>query len=143
MTLLESLNWRYATKKFDSSKIISRNYIDKLKSGFNLSASSYGLQPVTLMLVHNKSIQKDLVPLSMNQMQVEQASHLAIFCVKTQIDSDYIIEYFERIKDIRSVDDSVIAPFRSHIIDSFSSKSSTMMFYFGQPNKHIWQWVIC
>ena len=124
MTLLESLNWRYATKKFDSSKIISANYVDKLKSGFNLSASSYGLQPVTLLLVHNKSIQRDLVPLSMNQMQVEQASHLAIFCVKNHIDSDYIIEYFERIKDIRSVDDSVIAPFRSHIIDSFSSKSN-------------------
>ena len=75
---------------------------NQLKRGFNLSASSYGLQPVTLLLVHNKSIQKDLVPLSMNQMQVEQASHLAIFCVKTHIDSDYIIEYFERIKDIRS-----------------------------------------
>ena len=56
MTLLESLNWRYATKKFDSSKIISANYVDK-QSGFNLSASSYGLQPVTL-LVHNKSIQR-------------------------------------------------------------------------------------
>ena len=92
MTLLESLNWRYATKKFDSSKIISANYVDKLKSGFNLSASSYGLQPVTLLLVHNKSTQRDLVPLSMNQMQVEQASHLAIFCVKTHIDSDYIID---------------------------------------------------
>ena len=90
MTLLESLNWRYATKKFDSSKIISTNYVDKLKSGFNLSASSYGLQPVTLLLVHNKSIQRDLVPLSMNQMQVEQASHLAIFCVKTHIDSRLI-----------------------------------------------------
>lgn len=124
MTLLDSLNWRYATKKFDNDKMISSDYIDKLKSGFNLSASSYGLQPVTLLLVHNKSIQKELVSLSMNQMQVMQASHVAIFCVKSEMDSDYINEFFERIKSIRSVDDSVIASFRSHLIKEFKSKSA-------------------
>ena len=46
MSLLNALKWRYAAKKFEDSKIISPSEIDKIKEGFNLSASSYGLQPV-------------------------------------------------------------------------------------------------
>lgn len=124
MSLLKSLKWRYATKKFDSNKIISDSNIKKIKIGFNLSASSYGLQPVSLLLVCNKNIQKELVPMSMNQKQIEQASHLAIFCANTKIDSSYIKEFFERIKTIRSVNDAEIDPFRTHLIKSFKSKSN-------------------
>ena len=64
MSLLEALKWRYATKKFDISKVIPVKDIDKIKAGFNLSATSYGLQPVSLILVCNKTIQRELVPLS-------------------------------------------------------------------------------
>jgi hypothetical protein len=35
----------------------------------------------------------------MNQPQVAQASHVAVFCVKTSIDADYVIDYFNRIKE--------------------------------------------
>ena len=105
MSLLDALKWRYATKKFDTNKFISPSDIEKIKEGFNLSASSYGLQPVQLLLVHNKTIQNELVPMSMNQQQVEQASHVAIFCVKTSLDADYVNAYFERIKSIRQTPD--------------------------------------
>ena len=107
MSLLNALKWRYATKKFDSNKFISSSDIEKIKEGFNLSASSYGLQPVQLLLVHNKAIQNELVPMSMNQQQVEQASHVAIFCVKTSLDADYVNAYFERIKSIRQTPDEI------------------------------------
>ena len=123
MSLLDALKWRYATKKFDDKKIIPDNYINQIKQGFNLSASSYGLQPVTLLLIHNKNIQRQLVQLSMNQIQVADASHLAVFCVNTKIDSNYVKEYFERVKTIRKVKDSIIDPFRTHIINSFDKKS--------------------
>jgi nitroreductase len=43
--LLEVLNWRYATKKFDSSKKLSQEDLDLLFDVLRLSPSSYGLQP--------------------------------------------------------------------------------------------------
>ena len=46
MDIIKALNWRYATKKFDSEAVISDEKIDLLKTAFNLTASSYGLQPV-------------------------------------------------------------------------------------------------
>ncbi len=141
MSLLNALKWRYAVKKFDDSKTISSSEIDKIKEGFNLSASSYGLQPVELLLIHNKTIQKELVPMSMNQPQVAQASHVAVFCVKTSIDADYVIDYFNRIKEIRQTPDEILEPYRSHIIESFSSKTTKRCFC-GVLNKLTSQWVI-
>ena len=137
MSLLEALKWRYATKKFDISKVIPVEDIEKIKAGFNLSATSYGLQPVSLILVRNKTIQKELVPLSMNQKQVEQASHLAIFCVKTTLDAPYVVDYFERIKSIRKTEDKILASFRTHIIDSFEKKSSDDIYFWAAKQAYL------
>ena len=60
MDIIKALEWRYATKKFDSEAIISDEKIEILKNAFNLTASSYGLQPVKLLIVNNKSIQNEL-----------------------------------------------------------------------------------
>ena len=137
MSLLKALKWRYATKKFDTFKVISAADIENIKEGFNLTATSYGLQPVQLLLVHNKAIQKELVPISMNQQQVEQASHLAIFCVKTTLDADYVIEYFDRIKTIRKTPDEILASFRTHIIDSFGAKSAEEIHLWGAKQAYL------
>lgn len=137
MSLLKALKWRYATKKFDTYKVISAADIENIKEGFNLTATSYGLQPVQLLLVHNKAIQKELVPISMNQQQVEQASHLAIFCVKTTLDADYVIEYFDRIKTIRKTPDEILASFRTHIIDSFGAKSAEEIHLWGAKQAYL------
>tara|TARA_B100001093_G_scaffold509650_1_gene574094 strand:+ start:153 stop:785 length:633 start_codon:yes stop_codon:yes gene_type:complete len=137
MSLLEALKWRYATKKFDTSKVIPAEDIEKIKAGFNLSATSYGLQPVSLILVCNKSIQKELVPLSMNQEQVAQASHIAIFCVKTTLEAPYVVDYFERIKSIRKTDDKILASFRAHIIDSFEKKSPDEIYFWAAKQAYL------
>ena len=40
---IESLNWRYATKKFDSNRMIPEEDIQILLDATRLSASSFGL----------------------------------------------------------------------------------------------------
>ena len=100
MDIIKALEWRYATKKFDSEAIIPDETIELLKHAFNLTASSYGLQPVKLLIVSNKSTLNDLVPLSMNQKQVGQASHLYVFCVETTIDEAYIRAFFDRTQNV-------------------------------------------
>ena len=78
MNIIKALKWRYAAKKFDSSRVIPNDIIEVIKESFNLTASSYGLQPVKLLIVSNKSILQELVPLSSNQKQV---SSLSLMCV--------------------------------------------------------------
>ena len=123
MNIIEQLKWRYAIKKFDSTKILSSSKVKILKEAFNLTASSFGLQPIKLVLVSNPKIKQQLVPLTMDQPQVGQASHVGIICVEKHIKTEYIKTYFERVKTIRNTPDEILDPFKQMLIDDFESKS--------------------
>ncbi|MDG1309218.1 MAG: NAD(P)H-dependent oxidoreductase [Flavobacteriaceae bacterium] len=137
MDIIKALEWRYATKKFDFEAIIPEETIALLKHAFNLTASSYGLQPVKLLLVSNKSTLNDLVPLSMNQKQVGQASHLCVFCVETNIDEAYIRAFFDRIISVNNTPDEVLNPFRTSVISSFEQKSEDDIFKWGAKQAYL------
>jgi len=122
MDIIEKLKWRYATKKFDTKSYISEEKLNIIRVAFNLTATSYGLQPIKLAVLKNKNLQKDLVEHSMNQEQVEQASHILVFCIDTKIDKTYIESYFNRIKAIRNTPDDVLNPFKAFLIDDFENK---------------------
>ncbi|MGY0408342.1 MAG: nitroreductase family protein, partial [Polaribacter sp.] len=81
MNIIQHLQWRYAVKKFDDQKLLSNTQITTLKEAFNLTATSYGLQPLKLVILQNKNMQKELVAHSWNQLQVFEASHVLVICV--------------------------------------------------------------
>lgn len=123
MNIIDSLKWRYATKKFDDTKYISDAKIEVLKQAFNLTATSYGLQPVKLVVIKNKTLQQELVQHSMNKQQVAQASHILVFCTVDTIDEAYVKSYFKRIKDIRNTPDEILNPFKEFLIEDFNAKA--------------------
>lgn len=123
MNSLESLHWRYAVKKFDDTRYLIEDQIKTLKEAFNLTATSYGLQPIKLIIIKNKELQKELVPHSWGQEQVAQASHLLVICTQDIVDKDSIEQYFKRVKKIRNTPDKILAPFKSYLSDAFSQKT--------------------
>lgn len=123
MTIIEALEWRYATKKFDTSKQIPNDTLNTIFKAFNLTATSYGLQPIKLLAINDKKIQQQLVEHSMGQKQVEQASHVLVFCIDTKIDETYIRNYFENVKQTRGTEDHILQPFRDFLISDFKKKS--------------------
>jgi len=76
---IQQLQWRYAVKKFDDAKILPEAKIQILKEAFNLTATSYGLQPIKMLVIKDKKLQNQLVEVSYHQKQVGQASHLLVF----------------------------------------------------------------
>ena len=123
MNLIEQLQWRYATKKFDNTKLLDAEKLNTIKQAFNLTATSYGLQPIKLVIFSDKDLQQQLVEHTMNQVQLAQASHVLVFCIERFIDKAYITEYFNRIKDIRNTPDSILNPFKEFLIDDFEGQS--------------------
>ncbi|HZW63364.1 MAG TPA: NAD(P)H-dependent oxidoreductase [Flavobacteriaceae bacterium] len=123
MNVLESLHWRYATKRFDPEKIISVDKIAILKEAFNLTATSYGLQPIKLLLIKDKSLQEKLVKHTMNQQQVAQASHVLVFCIQTNINEIYVTEYFDRVHTLRQTPKTILKPYQDFLIKDFSSRT--------------------
>ena len=122
MNIIERLQWRYATKKFDNSRILPQEKIDILTEAFNLTATSYGLQPLKLVVIHDKALQKQLTEHSWNQQQVADASHVLVFCIEKTIGKEYITTYFNNVKTIRNTPDEILKPFREQLIDSFQNK---------------------
>eukprot|EP01041_Mallomonas_annulata_P029241 gene29241-51203_t len=65
--IISDLNWRYAVKKYDSSKKISEENITILKEAIRLSPSSVGLQGYVVLDVQNPETRQKLKEASHNQ----------------------------------------------------------------------------
>ncbi|PQJ30609.1 NAD(P)H-dependent oxidoreductase [Nonlabens arenilitoris] len=121
MKSIDNLQWRYATKKFDSQKSLTVDQIEILVQAFNLTATSYGLQPCRLIIVQNQAIKNAMVEKAFGQRQVAEASAVLILCTKN-VDVNYVNEYFELVKKIRSTPEEVLEPFKKQLTHSFSQK---------------------
>lgn len=86
MEILSALKWRYAVKKFDSSKKISESELEKLLECLRLSPSSYGLQPWKFFVISDQAMKEKLRPCSMNQPQITDCSHLIVLCRTSAVD---------------------------------------------------------
>jgi len=115
MSIIEKLNWRYATKKFDTTKQLSNSQLEILKEAFNLTALSYGLQTLKMVVVGDKSIRENLVALAFGQRQVADASHLLVLCIQNEIDTDDVEEHFDNVKAIRNTPDEILDPFKEQL----------------------------
>lgn len=122
MKTIKALEWRYATKKFDESRQLPQEKIDILKLSFNLTATSYGLQPIKLIVINNKELQKELLPFTYNQKQVSTASHVFVLCVEKKIDKDFIEAYFKMVHHVRATPEEILSPFRDSLVGDFENK---------------------
>lgn len=113
--IIDKLKWRYATKKFDSSRTLSAEQLSVLKEAFNLTALSYGLQTLKLVVVGDKTIRENLVSLSYGQRQVVDSSHLLVLCIQTKINAEDVDSHFDNIKAIRETPDEVLEPFKAQM----------------------------
>jgi len=119
--VLDALSWRYATKNFDPNKILSKEQLDRIAEAFNLTATSYGLQPVHLLIIEDRNLREELVTASMGQRQVVDASHLLVFCVEAHIDQSFVDSYFDHVQDIRQTPAEILQPYREHLIERFTT----------------------
>lgn len=137
MNIIESLNWRYAVKKFDDKKELSATQINTLKEAFNLTATSYGLQPLKLMVVKNKEIQEKLLPNSWNQQQIVQASHILVICVKDSYTTQEVEDYFNLTQQLRNTTDEVIKPFKTFLTEEIAKKTQEELFLWNKNQAYI------
>ena len=123
MDTIKQLQWRYATKKFDVDRKISQKKLNILKQAFNLTATSFGLQTISLVIVKNKDLRASLVEHSYNQNQVLDASHLLVICIQNNIKRTDVNAYYKNIKTIRKTPDSILEPYRKDLVEMMNDMS--------------------
>lgn len=78
-TLLEKLNWRYATKKMDPSKTVPQEKIDLILEAIRMAPTSSGTQPFEVLVVSNPDTRAEIRKVAWDQAQVTEASHFLVF----------------------------------------------------------------
>jgi len=121
--IIESLSWRYATKKFDTNKKLSENKIKTLKEAFNLTATSFGLQTISMLVISNEDLKKSLIEHAYNQKQVYEASHLLVICIQNDIKDKDVNDFFDNIKVIRNTPETILESYRNYLLQSMRDKS--------------------
>lgn len=123
MELLTHLQWRYATKKFDTTKKVSSDDLEKLKEAIQLSVSSYGLQLYKVLIIENAAIREQLKPVSWNQSQITDASHLFVFCNYTDVSSEAIDDFIKQTAETRNIDLEKLKGYGDFIKTKLAEKS--------------------
>lgn len=137
MMLKEKLSWRYATKKMDSERKVSSEDIDYIKQCIQLSPSSYGLQPYQVLEIANPTLRKDLLPLSWNQSQIVDASHLMVFCNKVQFTESDVDEYLKLKSKIQETPLTQIIGYGDFVKKKLNEKTSEEMFHWTAKQAYI------
>ncbi len=137
MDVIKSLRWRYATKKFDANKSLTKQQINTLKEAFNLTATSYGLQPIKMAIIQNKKLQKQLVEHSMNQQQIENASHILVICTQNKLTTNDVENYFNLVKKARNTSDAILTPFKEYLKQSLMSKTDDEIFAWAKNQAYL------
>lgn len=112
-TVLEALQWRYATKMFDAARTIPAELWSSLEQSLVLSPSSYGLQPWKFLVIEDPALRSDLRPFSWNQSQITDASHLVVFLARRTIDAADLDRLIEATSMIREQPIEQLAFYRS------------------------------
>ena len=102
-SIVDKLNWRYATKKFDSSKKVSEEDLETLLEAARLTASSYGLQPYKIYVIEDTDVRQKLRKASYDQPQITDASYLIVLANKPTFNETMIDDYIANIMAIRGV----------------------------------------
>jgi nitroreductase len=120
MSLLDKLNWRYATKKFDETKKVSQEQLNTLLTTIQLSPSSAGLQAYRVIVVSDPKVKEQLREAAYGQQQLTTSSHVLVFAAEIGLDSEYVKTYIDRIAEIRGVDRANLEVFESNINNNVS-----------------------
>lgn len=100
---ITNANWRYATKKFDTTKKVSKEDLETLKEAIRLSASSFGLQPYRVIIIENPELRAKLQPAAWGQSQIVDASQLIVFANITNFGETEIDTCIANITETRGL----------------------------------------
>ena len=101
--ILQQLNWRYATKKFDPTKKISDSAWQALEQSLVLAPSSFGLQPWKFWVIRNSEVRQQLLEHSWGQKQVVEASHLVVLAIKKDTNEADVDRFVARMAEVRQI----------------------------------------
>jgi nitroreductase len=137
MSIIENLQWRYATQQFDTSKTIPEADLTHIVTAGNLAATAYGLQPFQFVVVTDHAVKESLVPHAYGQSHVAHNSALIVIAARTDIDDAYITEYVTRTEATRNLPAGTLDGFKAMMIGDLTNRTPEARLIWAQKQSYI------
>ncbi|EGR1041524.1 TPA: oxygen-insensitive NAD(P)H nitroreductase [Vibrio cholerae] len=100
MNIVQASQSRYSTKAFDASRKLSEQQVADLKELVRMSASSVNSQPWHFILAGSDEGKARIAKaaqgqFSFNERKILDASHVMVFCARTDMDEAYLLSLLE------------------------------------------------
>ncbi len=137
MDLIESLHWRYATKKMDPQRVVPQEKVDRIVEAARLAPSSSGLQPFEVLVVTNAAIREKIRAIAWNQPQVTECSHLLVFAAWDDYTAERINMMFDLTNEERQVKNEFWESYRQRLLGLYPGRGAEQNFQHAAKQAYI------
>ena len=135
-SFISQLEWRHATKGFDSAKKVSEEDLKKILHSIRLAPTSFGLQPFHVEIIKNAELKQSLQPHAWHQKQIVTCSHLLVFVAHNDIEKR-IDEYFTLISGGNADARAKLKDYEGMMKSSFANRSAEEKKSWAQKQAYI------
>lgn len=120
MSLLDSLQWRYATKRMTGEKL-PQEKVDIVLEAARLAPTSSGIQPFSILQITDRQLLEKIRPIAFNQPQITEASHLLVFAAWNDVTDTHIDNVYAHIARERQLPEDAQAAYVDSLKKRFAA----------------------
>lgn len=135
-TTINSLQWRYATKRMNGKQVPAEK-LDNILESIRLTATSNGLQPFTVLVIEDKEMREKLHATAVKQPQVIEGSHVLVFAAWKNITAEQIDTYFDLVYEERGMEKGALDQYANFLKDHFSKQTENEIFNWAAKQAYI------
>jgi nitroreductase len=137
MSLIDKLQWRYATKKMDSTKSVPPEKVEQILEAIRLTASSSGLQPYEILVITNAETREKIKAVANNQSQITDCSHLLVFAAWDNYTAQRINDAFDMTEKIRNFTSETGTAYRQMLLKNYPARDAEVNFTHAAKQAYI------
>ena len=113
MNLIEKLNWRYAVKRMNGTKV-PQEKVENILEAIRLAPTSLGLQAFKVFVIENEALREKIFNEACPQPQIKEGSHILVFAANKKVNQEQVDEYIQLIATTRNTTVEGLNDFKAH-----------------------------
>jgi len=135
--LLNTLQWRYATKKMNPAKAVPADKVERIVEAARLAPTSSGLQPFEIIVVTDPAVRAKIQPIAWNQAQITDGSHLLVFAAWDNYTAERINMMFDLTNEQRGFKNEGWENYRQMLLSSYPQRDAEVNFQHAARQAYI------
>lgn len=136
-SLIDKLQWRYATKGMDATKVVPADKLERILEAARLAPTSSGLQPYEIIVVTNKAVREQIKPIAWNQAQIVDGSHLLVFAAWDNYTVERINMMFDLTNEQRGFKNEGWENYRQMLLGMYPQRDAEVNFQHAARQAYI------